>query len=369
MSWLFRKQMSISARELSIPSPLPPPEHPDPATFDEQTYSPFFSKTPAEIRNDIYAYTFQAGARELLSVKAHPLSFLLTSYGCKRLHSYENSNIIANAILLFPNLERFEIRILRGRKTSEDVHCSYDPQEHEHGHAGAVRKHVPHWFHSIIDNVTKGCAYKWQTGEHWMAEWPQLEDGEYFETAEDYDLSGSTQIAPFMSPDAVGKVRGVQKCPCRCGNVVWTSANIIQETGRMIKIDSVFYGPEDRVCTDAKLEASILARLAPETIVLQEGDHPLNLAPGFRLDDKMTATSYAWDADRQYWDDLRRRNGDCKAFCKLAWQLTTSITHEEQFPGSRARNEGDWPIMTEMAKVKHDPAAGDGGGVDQAADG
>ncbi|KAH5065620.1 hypothetical protein HBI17_002010 [Parastagonospora nodorum] len=294
---------------------------------------------------------------------------LRRSYGCKRLHSYENSNIIANAILLFPNLERFEIRILRGRKTSEDVHCSYDPQEHEHGHAGAVRKHVPHWFHSIIDNVTKGCAYKWQTGEHWMAEWPQLEDGEYFETAEDYDLSGSTQIAPFMSPDAVGKVRGVQKCPCRCGNVVWTSANIIQETGRMIKIDSVFYGPEDRVCTDAKLEASILARLAPETIVLQEGDHPLNLAPGFRLDDKMTATSYAWDADRQYWDDLRRRNGDWKAFCKLAWQLTTSITHEEQFPGSRARNEGDWPIMTEMAKVKHDPAAGDGGGVDQAADG
>jgi len=187
---------------------------------------------------------------------------------------------------------------------------------------------------------------------------------------EDYDPGDTTQVtvASLRSPDAVGKVRGVQTCPCRCGNAVWTSANIVQETGRMLKIDTVFYGPEDRVCIHAELEASILARLAPETIILQEGYEKLNLAPGFSLDDKMTATSYAWDADQQYWDDLRRRNGDWKAFCKLAWQLTTYTTPGEQFPGSRSRNEGDWPIMAEMAKVKNDPASRIGEGADQDAD-
>jgi len=211
----------MPAREPPVPALLPPRDHHGPTTFDEQTHSPFFSRIPAEIRNGIYAYTFRAGARELLSVEAHPLSFLLTcrkvhqeastiafreytfplstdnnyafftlmrdanlilsshqiqtitsfsydlrrSYGCKRDLGYENSNIIGTAILVFPNLERFEFRVLRGRKAFEDVHCSYDPREYEHVHVEAIRKYVPHWFHSIIVGVMKGCAYKWQAGE------------------------------------------------------------------------------------------------------------------------------------------------------------------------------------------------------------
>jgi hypothetical protein len=164
----------------AVVTPLPPRKLFN-APFDQQTQSPFFTRFAAEIRKEIYNYAFQTGGRELLSVEASPLSFLLTcrkvyheasllafgqhtfpispnfnleqidsmrnlkshlslqqvesittlsydlrsNYGCKHL-PYGMAHVLANAILAFPDLKRFEVRLLRGTKTSKNIHCWYN---------------------------------------------------------------------------------------------------------------------------------------------------------------------------------------------------------------------------------------------------
>lgn len=388
-----------------------PPREAYTSTFDEQGQSSFFSNLPAEIRNEIYNYAFQSGARELLSVEAHPLSLLLTcrkvyheastiafsqhtfplctspkfvtfvsmrnakshlslqqiqavtalsydlrrNYGCKYL-GFEATTVLANAILVFPNLQRFELRILRGRKTSEDIHCGYILGTCVADQRDVARKYLPHWFSSsILQGMVGSRVYSWQTGERWKVELPQAEDDTYLEVLEEMDTAGNRWLAPFMSPDAIGNVRGVRMCPCHCGNVEWTSADIVQETGRRIAIDTVYYGPEDRQCPDPALEAAVKARLAPKKIVLKEGMQPLDVAPGVSRDDQVTHVGY--EADEEYWERLRRNNGDWRTLCKLAWQLLTSTTPEERFPGSKALGEGDWASMADAAEPNTDPGA------------
>jgi hypothetical protein len=69
---------------------------------------------------------------------------------------------------------------------------------------------------------------------------------------------------------------------------------------------------------------------------------------------------YAWDADEEYWEALRRKNGGWWTLGETMWQLLTSTTPEYQFPGSKSLNEGDWAVMADSAKASADTvAAGD----------
>jgi hypothetical protein len=47
-----------------------------------------------------------------------------------------------------------------------------------------------------------------------------------------------------MSPNAVGEVRGVRMCPCQCGKIEWTTADSVQQSGRRIEVDIIYYGPD-----------------------------------------------------------------------------------------------------------------------------
>jgi hypothetical protein len=274
-------------------SPLVP-RKPCNSTYDEQRQSSFFTKLPPEIRNEIYSYTFTTEPRESLSLEPHPLSLLLTcrkayyeasilafshyafsisanlnltsfvpmrnaiahlsphqTYAvtalshCLRLKYTEvysvtgTASIITNAILLFPNLKLFEIYLLRGKKEALEIHYSSVIGGHAYynAHEKAIQQHAPHWFHTLLlQRITQGHAYAWQSGEHWKVEWPQLTDDKYFDVLDDC----APHLTPEMSLDAVDKVRGVHLCPCPCGKTIWTSADIVQETGRRVAIDAIY---------------------------------------------------------------------------------------------------------------------------------
>jgi hypothetical protein len=263
---------------------LLPARKPFNVPFDEQTQSLFFTKLPAEIRNVTYKYAFQTGSSHLLSVEAHPLSFLLTCrrvyheasllafgqhtfplspkfylqeidamsnlkthlslqqvqsitalsydlgsnrYGCRPLPR-DMLGVLRHAIPVFPNLKRFKIRLLRVARTTEDIHhCSYALRTTPLTSLGLVHrniacKYLPHWFAlPIFEYVVQGIAR--QINGRGKVELPQFEDDTYL-----FLEFGVTR----MSQNAVGKVRGVRIFPCACGEIEWTTADIVQESGR-----------------------------------------------------------------------------------------------------------------------------------------
>jgi hypothetical protein len=176
-------------------------------------------------------------------------------YGCNHLR-YETSNVVKHGVQVFPHLRRIEIRLLRGRRASKDMHCNYAPITHEDVRKDAVRKYVPHWFSRVVtEDMLAIHGFEYQDRQRWDIEWPQLKSDAYLKNLDERDQQGNPRVVPYMSRDAVGIVKGVQMCPCDCGSVAWTCADLIQETGRKVEIDTVYYGPEDRVCTDPELES------------------------------------------------------------------------------------------------------------------
>jgi hypothetical protein len=355
---------------------------------NEQEHSPFFATLPPEIRNEIYAYAFSSNARAELSLEPHPLSLLRTcqkSYyeasvlafrhsifplaasldlstyismqnATKHLSSSQThaitalshslrknytefdrnsgiASIIANAVMLFPNLKRFEICIPRGKKRRDEMHYNYvnsGSPAYFDVHAHSVESYAPYWFNvSFLQYLIKGHAYAWQAGEPWSTEWPQLVDDKYFGDLDDR----YPHLTPPMSPDAVGNVRGVHMCPCQCGNVEWTSIDIVQRTGRKVAIDTVYYGAEYSEVPELVQEQLLKVRRGCKAVILKEGSPPLDVVDGL---------SYAYDADDSYWEKMRLKNGNWGAIWRGVWRNLTSQTIEESFPGSLSLSEGDW---------------------------
>jgi hypothetical protein len=383
-----------------------PPRKPFNTIFNEQWQSPFFSQLPAETRNVIYSYVFDSGPRELLSVEAHPLSMLLTcrkvyqeasilAFAChtfsisvpshsamstsmrdatSHLSPYQieaitalacdlggnyvssrfhlgPSSIILQAISLFPNLRRFEVRILRGRRGPNDnyhrYHFPYQDVRKE-----AVEKYAPPWFlNSIVEPVTRGCAIYWQPGERLHAEWPQFEDDTYYDVLETTNYEGSRCLALQMHVDAVVHVRGVTTCPCPCGSVGWTSVDVLQENGRRIAIDTVYYGPEDRPLPEIDAETALLAKWGPKAVILRPGAQPLASNEDLNLSGCFLVTGHGHDADEEYWESIRRRNGDWRALCRGAWKALTVGAPKENLLGSKALNQGDWAMLQETVRA------------------
>jgi hypothetical protein len=295
---MFSKSVLRPFRPLSTPLPV---RQPCVLTCDSQLQSPFLSHLPAEVRNAIYQYVFTPTSAEPDFASAHPLSLLLTclkinreasilafhhttfalarndrrstfiakrnfilhlstaqinaitalSYDIRRNYTkHQNdavASIICKSILLFPNLARFEIRILHGRKKDnkvrDTVHQRVVLNRTRDIKELAANEYAPKWFREhIVQRIADRPAHAWQEGEHWQAQWPQLEDQGYLDMMAGNEADESNRFAPNMSINAVGNVRGVHMCPCSRGKVCWTSVDLIQQTGRTVAIDTVLYG-------------------------------------------------------------------------------------------------------------------------------
>jgi hypothetical protein len=363
---------------------------------------------PAEIKNEIYNYTFDSEPRELLSIEAHPLSMLLTCHkvnyeatnlafsrhtfplshciqpavfvslrvaiahlsrhqvGAITAVSFDQrrtyvqggqvlrpSNIIANAMLVFPNLKRFDIRNLRSNKPPRSTHHNTHVERYAYQCAkvAAVQKYVPGWFTTVLESTIDGYAYAWHTGEHWRIDWPQLKDDGHLEIAQYYNHQGDLCYSPSMSARAVGVVRGVQTCPCSCEDVEWTSADLVQETGRTVAVNFAYYGPQERPLPDIGKEQLLRVRLGPKAVILRESAPRLDVIEGTDCNTDLGPSSFAYEATEEYWEDLRRRNGDVGALCRGWWRAATRGLCAESLPGSKSFGEGDWAKMKEVGEI------------------
>jgi hypothetical protein len=343
---------------------------------------------PPEIRNEVYAYAFLSDGCAELSLEPHPLSLLLAcqrtyleasilafkyhifplstslnpstfismrnstthlsssqthaittlSYSLRKdytelHHSSGAVSIIANTILLFPYLKRFEICIPRGKRKPHEMHSSTlksDSHMYLNAHSGTIENFAPHWFTaSLLGPLTQGHAYAWQAGEHWSIKWPQIGNGAYFGVPNDC----YPHLTLVMSPDAVGNVRGVHMCPCRCGNVEWTAVDVVQETGRKIAIGAVYYGLQYGDMPGLERDELLKARRGFKAVILKKGSAPL---------DVVDARSYLYEADDDYWEQIRWRNGDWGTIWRGVWKHLPSQTTEDSLPGSMSLHEGDW---------------------------
>jgi hypothetical protein len=394
--------LSIFSQRAALPNKLviPPLPSRKPCTsaYCEQDQSPFYSKLPAEIRNEIYKYVSAAGAREMLSLEAHPLSLLLT---CQRLYNeasvlafgryvfplpspafqrlvsmrsaishlssqhvqaitaishdlrlnnrgFQTAKVMENAIMLFPNLKHIELRVLRSSLPAHETDSTTYTIDLV-ARAYAARKFVPRWIYTSITGFTAGChSCTWQTGERWEVEWPQANDDEFFRISEDIDPTGTLRHSPSMSPEAVGNVYGVQMCPCTCGDVEWVSANLVQETGRRIAVDTVYYGPEYRPLPALDAETALRMKMGLKAVILKEDAPRLELTEQPCDAGEVSVQGYAYEPDEDYWEAKRRRNWDWMALFRGVMNKFTksSQTSENSGLGSRAQNQGDWARMT-----------------------
>jgi hypothetical protein len=382
------------------PTALQLPRKPCSIACNEQGQSPFFARLPPEIRNAIYVYAFSSEARTGLCLEPHPLSVLIT---CQK--SYYEASILAfrhttfplsaslnlmilqsmrnitthlsthqicaittlshslcgdytdpftesgaaaigtNAVLLLPNLMRFELCIPRGKRRAQEMHrhfsnisnhMYFDPRW------DVIQSHLPHWFtESFLWPLTQGHSYAWQEGEHWTIEWPQVAYDKYFDMPDNRYL----HLTPRMNPEAVGVLRGVHMCPCECGNVEWTSADIVQESGRRVAIDTVYYGPGGIVLPELDHDDALKAIHGCKAVILKEGSPPINVKNGPTYFHRMGMRSFGYEADDDYWETLRRRNGDWGAIWRGVWKVWNAEPSEERFPGSMASKTGDWAPM------------------------
>lgn len=374
---------------------------------NNQQRSPFFKTLPPEIRNKIYKYTFTGETRELLSVEAHPLSMLLTchkvyheatnlafsrhtfpiadsvdgavflslrnatahlasqqvdaittlSYDQRRKYIQRDvrgtARILTNAILLFPNLEQFEIRNLRSHDAAS-VHGFPIRSWYHDKRFSAITKYAPYWFIALLSYTIDGHAYSWQSVERWITEWPQLEENNnHLQFLEGTDAHGDTLYTSHMSSDAVGSIRGVQMCPCPCGRVEWSSVDLVQEGGRKIAINFVYHGPEDRPIPKLDEDMQLKTRLGPKAIILKEGAAPMALTEDVHKHSSTafsSTTSVCYDVNEEYWNDLRASNGDLAAIFRKGWRTLTQSMEVDKLPGSKSVGAGDWARIKEMSE-------------------
>ncbi|CAO2649877.1 Nn.00g011690.m01.CDS01 [Neocucurbitaria sp. VM-36] len=359
-----------------LPPPLPPRQSCSGA-HNPQIQSAFLTKLPPEIRNDICRYAFSLNASECIAAKNHTLSLLLTchkvnheatnlafytytfaiathleptfislrnktshlsapqifaitalSYDLGRKYTHRNievSNIITNGILTFPSLSRFEIYIQRGHKYEQEVH--YSPmltgRTFNDLHKDAIEKYAPIWFDDrILRPIANGHTFSWQSGDKWTVEWPQV-DTPYLSVINSEDIHGELITKPYMGTEAIGAVRGVHLCVCGCDEVCWLSANLVQQTGRRLLIDTFFYSAEEGFKTSEEQYPHLKIRLRPGAQPLPVTEGPTGANAG--------TTSFGYEADEEYWDGIRRRNWKLDAI----WKRFCMVNGKRKCEGER----------------------------------
>lgn len=347
-------------------SPIQPTQNP-------QTLSIFLNRLPAELRNEIYTLVFTTSAYQTLKLSAsnrppHPLSLIQT---CRQIHneasflaftthtfplrpslqptylglqtaithlsppqvnairslsvlsSLDVNSLLSNALLLFPSLDHFVItttttttaetrpsqgcsHVLPPRlRSSRPGHCFTSWSEATELSLRAIDTYAPPWFVNVIESVEAGRGFRWQTGSKWTAHWPQL-DSEMCYSRIQCDGAGLSEEI-YMDTDAVGVVPGVSKCRCSCGEVSWTRAVLVQEGGRRVAIEVAYSGKLEPEMPKKKKKKYVPA------VTLVPGTEPAREVFVVRA-------GIGYDADEEYWDAMRRRNGNLGALCRGLWK-------------------------------------------------
>lgn len=351
--------------------------HPDlPIIKSLQDQSLFFNRLPPEIRNKIYTYVFirdtSVYTRYLPQRPPHQLCFLST---CKRIHfeahilafniytfplpssmhpTYMNlRNVVAdlpaprlssitslsllssrqpaeyltNALLVFPVLRHFILQEVashlgaipgRCRRSHACTSLTYPPSVcnvvdlTSRPENRAVARYAPRALTHLVAAVASGEAYRWQTGEMWQVEWPQL-DSEYMYTKVRSEFNKLEEDLVFDA-DALGAIDGVDLCGCGCGDVSWTDANLIQEGGRRVRVHIVFCTRADQYAYDPSWDKYHEVKLIPGT------------APASSVIAERAGVRY--EPDEEYWEGMRRKNGNLGAWCRGLWKRAMAFENE-----------------------------------------
>lgn len=339
-----------------------------------QDHSLFFTRLPAEIRNKIYTSVFTRISSVFPNHRQHKLPHQLSLLAtCKRVHAEAHilafktytfplpsanttyahlrsrashvsaqhiscitslsalgtnnpATSLTNALLLFPSLQSFIVQESGMHLASATPGCC----RRDHASAGlayptgvldgatrrpenrAVARYAPHALTSLVHAVSSGEAHKWQNGETWGVEWPQLESS-YMYTRLRFDFNEVDEDL-VMDTEALSAVDGVDLCACGCGDVSWTGAVLVQEGGRRVRVRMVCCTREDRYADDESLNAYHKIRLVPGT------------APASGV--VAERAGFRYEPEEGYWEDMRRRNGDLGALCRGLWRRAMVFENE-----------------------------------------
>ncbi|KAH6639306.1 hypothetical protein C7974DRAFT_306385 [Boeremia exigua] len=303
------------------------PKPPASTDQDPQTQSILLNRLPAEIRNEIYALVFATEEWPLIQLAPsdpplhlpHPLSLLLTCRPSIRKPScIDVGSLLSNAFLLFPHLSRFTIKSkLRGvpgcghqnpprQRGVYTSHAYTNWSEDTQLVLRAIDRYAPPWFVRDIERITDGKVFRWQTGSRWTAKWSQVESGQCYSRKESGEEGPRQEL--FMDSVAIGVVAGVQKCRFGCNEASWTHVVLLQEGGRHVDVD-VVYGegaepsPPERKNRRPKFE------LVPGTMPVSPSEVMV----------ERSAIGYE-PVDDEYWEAIRRRNGNLGAVCRGIWK-------------------------------------------------
>ncbi|KAF2659284.1 hypothetical protein K491DRAFT_689416 [Lophiostoma macrostomum CBS 122681] len=258
-------------------------------------------------------WALKLAIRHLSSIQIHAISSLALDLGDRHwTESPRASNFMANCVAILPKVKRFELRL-----SSRHLHPNlvippdFPPllPEMSHGQEAwreaIVDRYVPKWLHRALQDVTEGRSYSWQKGEKWHIEWPQLTYPKCH-VCKRYGEQGAWQVEDVVDVEHAGSPRDVEKYPCWvCGNVGWMRAWLVQETGRRVEVEAVFYekGGNERD------RASIWKK---EDIQLIPGVGEL---PVTRIGD----TGIAWMGDETFWKRVEKQNGGLLKRSLPAW--------------------------------------------------
>lgn len=176
----------------------------------------------------------------------------------------------------------------------------------------AVARYAPHAITALVHAVTLGEAYKWQTGEKWRVEWPQLESS-YMYTKVQFKFDELEEDL-VMDTDALSVIDGVEICGCGCGDVSWTGADLVQEGGRRVHVRMVYCRRVDQYAYDESLNKHHKTRLIP-------GTTPASSVVAERA-------GIGYEPDDEYWEGMRRKNGDLGALCRGLWRKAMAFENE-----------------------------------------
>jgi hypothetical protein len=154
-----------------------------------------------------------------------------------------------------------------------------------------------------------------------------------------------------MSVDAVGNLRGVHMCPCSCSEVCWLSVDLVQQTGRTVAIDTVFYGQEEKPLADVEREIILRPRVGLDVVILTPGV-PSASVESSHVSVTADAGSISYNADEEYWEALRRKNWNMGAIWRWCWKGGGEKREEDEILGSKSLGHGDWARMKEVGERK-----------------
>ncbi|KAF3050598.1 hypothetical protein E8E11_009105 [Didymella keratinophila] len=343
--------------------------------LSSQDQSPFFNRLPAEIRNKIYTYVFTRDTSSftkyqtnrpphqfcflstcrLVHAEAHTLAFrtytfplpssmhptytnlrnvvadlpaprLLSITSLSLFSSRQPAEYLTNALLVFPALRYFVLQEVGTLTGATPERCSRShastglacPKSISNGDITrrsenrAVARYAPRVLTHLVHAVASGEAYRWQTGEKWQVEWPQLEsESMYTKIRSEFNELEEDLV---FDTDALGAIDGVEICGCGCGDVSWTGVDLVQEGGRRVHVRVVYCTRADQYAYDPSFDKYHKIRLIPGTTPATE---VVAESAGFR-----------YEPDEEYWESMRRKNGDLGAWCRGLWKRAMAFENE-----------------------------------------